>query len=58
MLMETAQIVQRMPPETSTSRPKTLAGYSLYSKDLTKEEEEALADYLEFLRFKNKDAKR
>ena len=38
--------------------PKTLAGFALSSENLTPEEESALADYLRYLRFKNRDGQK
>ena len=51
LLMECAGYVKRKSPDGA----KTLAGAALFSQEkLTSEEEEALADYLAFLRSKRK----
>ena len=53
MLMEAAGYVQRK--IIAEGEPKTLAGAALFSTEkLTPEEEQQLADYLNFIRSKNK----
>lgn len=52
-LMEAAGYVQKKAPEVGA--PKTLAGAALFSLEkLTAEEEQQLANYLEFLRSKSR----
>lgn len=47
LLLSVSGIIKR---ESTNDRPNTLAGSALYSKNLKPEEEEALVQYLRFLR--------